>query len=205
MEATLLGKALTGLLLALAATYVLFLRPWRPRRLWERRVPAVDGLFVLALATGLVAIHVDPPFERIATVLVAQTDLPETLAGVDARIREVEELPERIWSDITARLGWTDAPPPAADPEPTVGPVTTAVLPALTAVVEVLVRAFVYWGCLIALAVCLVMRLAVGMTRAVVATAPAWRRHGVLEGRVAELEEVVLAMRHVRSVGGPES
>jgi len=57
------------------------------------------------------------------------------------------------------------------------------------------VRAFVYWGSLIVLAVCLVMRLVVGLTRAVVATAPAWRQHGVLEGRVTELEEVVYAVR----------
>lgn len=205
MEATLLGKALTAVLGVLAVVYVLFLRPWRPRRMWARRVLPIDLLFVAALATGLAAIHWPAPFARVATVLVDQTELPATLALVDVRIREVEELPERIWSDLTARLGWAAEPSPPSEPEIRVGPVTGAVLPALVAVVEVIVRAFVYWGSLIALALCWVMRLAVGMTRAVVAAAPAWRQHGVLEGRVAELEEVVIGLRTLERRPGADA
>lgn len=195
MEATLLGKALTASLAALGLVYLLFLRPWRPRRLWARRVPAVDALFVLALAIGLAAVHWPPPFERVAVLLIDQTDLPETLSGIDLRIREIEQLPERIWNDLTVRLGWTTAPESPAPIETAPGPVTTRVLPALTAVVEVLVRAFVYWGSLITLSLCLVVRLAVGLTRSVVAAVPERRPDRMLEGRIAELEELVLTLR----------
>ncbi len=196
MEATLLGKALTALIAAIGLLYLLFLRPWRLRRLWDRRVPAVDALFIVALAIGLAAVRWPPPFERIAVVLIDQTDLPETLADVDLRIREIEQLPERIWNDLTTRLGWTGeaAVPMPVDDEP--GLVTTTVLPALTAVVEVLVRAFVYWGSLIALALCLVVRLAVGLTRSVVAAVPKRTPPDrMLEGRISELEETILTLR----------
>jgi len=204
MEATLLGKTLTGVIAGIGLLYLLFLRPWRPRRMWVRRVPAVDLLFVAALAIGLAAVHWPTPFERAAVVLIGQTDLPGTLSGVDVRIREIEQLPERIWSDLTTRLGWAKEPPPPDLTEPVPGPVTGRVLPALTAVVEVLIRAFVYWGSLIALSLCLVVRLAVGLTRTVVATVPERRPDRMLEGRITELEEIVLSLRSLPGAVGRE-
>lgn len=204
MEATLLGKVLVGGLAAVAIVYLLMLRPWRPRRMWARRAPAIDLLFLGALAVGLAAVVGAPPFERIALVLVEQTDLPETLGAIDDRIREVETLPEQIWADLTARFGWSDEPPPevALPDEP--GVVSGAVLPSVVAVVEVLIRAFVYWGSLISLAVCLVMRLVVGVKRAVSA-AVARPSHAdlMLEGRVAELEELVVTLRTIRAGPAP--
>ena len=55
MEAVMLIRALTILLLAVAALYLLLLRPWRLQRLYHGRVPSVDGLFVVGLALGLAA------------------------------------------------------------------------------------------------------------------------------------------------------
>lgn len=195
MEATLLGKLLLGLLGALGLLYGLMLRPWRPRRMWMRRAPAVDVLFVAALVAGATAVIGTPPFERAAVVLVDQTELPASLAAIDERIREVEELPERIWQDLTERLGWTDDPPPALDLAEGPGVVGGTVLPAVTAVVEVLVRAFVYWSSLIVLCICLVMRLAIGVKRAVSTAISAPRPDVMLEGRIAELEEIVVVLR----------
>ncbi len=198
MEATLLGKVLVGGLAAIALLYLLMLRPWRPRRMWERRAPAVDLLFVVALATGVVAVSGAPPFQRIAEVLVEQTDLPETLGTIDDRIRAIETLPERIWEDLTARFGWSDEPPEPAPSDTGPGVVTSAVLPGVVAIVEVLVRAFVYWGSLISLAVCLVMRIVIGVKRAVGAAVARPRADPLLEGRVAELEEIVVTLRATR-------
>jgi len=194
MEATLLGNLLVAALAAVAVLYLLLLRPWRPRRMWARRALSIDLLFVAALGLGVAAVVGSAPFEGVATMLVDQTDLPATLTAIDARILEVEALPERIWNDLTARLGWTDEPPlPPPDPGP--GVVAGAVLPSVVAVVEVLVRAFVYWGCLISLAVCLVMRIVVGVKRAVSAAVSAPSPDAMLEGRISELEEVVLSLR----------
>ena len=195
MEATLLGKALTAVLAAAAFLYLLLLRPWRPQRMWARRVPAIDLLFLLGLVLGFSAIEGAPPFARVADLLVHQTDLPESLGEIDTRIRQVEQLPEQIWSDLTSRLGWTSEPPPPLPTGP--GVVTEAVLPALTAIVEVLVRAFVYWGSLIVLATCQVMRLAVGIKRAIGARTPVWHTDPMLEVRLSELEETVLALRAI--------
>ena len=61
--------------------------------------------------------------------------------------------------------------------------------------VEVLVRAFVYWGSLITLAVCLVMRMAIGVRRALADVAATPRSDAYLEARVSELEEVVVLLR----------
>lgn len=204
MEATLLGKTLTAVIAGIALVYGVFLRPWRPRRMWARRVPAVDLLFVAALAIGLAAVHWPAPFERAARVLIDLTDLPGTLSGIDQRIRDIEELPDRIWSDLTTRLGWATEPPPPDLAEPAPGPVTGRVLPALTGVVEVLVRAFVYWGSLIVLSLCLVVRLAVGLTRTVVAAVPERRPDRLLEGRITELEEIVLSLRTLPGTVGRE-
>lgn len=198
MEATLLGKVLVGGLAAVGLVYVLLLRPWRPRRMWARRAPAIDLLFMVALAIGVAAVVGAPPFARIARVLVDQTDLPATLGTIDDRIREVEALPEQIWSDLTSRLGWSDEPPADLQPPDEPGVVSGAVLPSVVAVVEVLIRAFVYWGSLISMAVCLVMRLVVGVKRALTAAVARPRPDVMLEGRVAELEELVLTLRAIR-------
>jgi hypothetical protein len=198
MEATLLINILTAGLCAFALLYVLLLRPWRPRRFAERFAPGIDALFLLGLATGTAALYSAPPFERGAAVLVELTDLPATLLDLDGQITRLETMPERIWADLSWRMGWGSEPPAPPDGPPAPGLVTENVRPAVDAVVEVLLRAFTYWGSLIVLAVSLVMRGIAGRPPKKARQAPE-RRHAdlALEARVASLEESLAAL-HTR-------
>ena len=195
MEATLLGKLLTTILMMGLFFYLLFLRPWRPQRLWQLRVPSVDILFVVALAMGLSAVYAQTPYESAADRVVALTDLPETLLEIDTQILFIQELPERVWADLTDRLSWWESEETA--PVPVIpGPawVSSAILPAVGALVEVLLRGFVYGASLMLMAVCQATRLAVGVKR-FVSNQRARSTHSALEGRVAKLEQTIATLR----------
>ena len=73
---------------------------------------------------------------------------------IDARIVEVESLPERMWADLTARLGWSsgEVEPDASAVAPEPGVVESTVLPAVHGIVETLMRGFVWIGALCVLA-----------------------------------------------------
>ena len=160
-------KALTILLLAGAGFYLLVLRPWRLQRLVDGRVPSVDGLFLLALIMGLASLHSGPPFEQMTVRMIEYTDLPETLLEIDLQIQAIEQWPQEVWADLMGRVGW-DEPEPLLRPEaPEPGWVTETVLPSVLTVIETLLRGFVYWGSLVLMAVCLAVRLAIGLVRSV--------------------------------------
>lgn len=193
MEANLFGKLLTAVLMMGVFFYLLFLRPWRPRRLWQRRVPSVDILFLIALAMGFSSIYSESPYERAAVRVVALTELPETLWQVDERIHFMQELPERVWDNLTERLGWgSDEPEPTpVVPDPTW--ISDAVLPAVAGVVEMLLRSFVYGGSLMLMAVCQATRLAVGVKR-FVSNQRGQSGQSALEERVAKLEQTIATL-----------
>ena len=119
MEAGILSKSLTGLLFASTLVYLVFLRAWRIRRLWERRVSSVDGLFLTALAMGLAAIYAESPFQNLSVLLIEYTGLPETVLQIDMQIEFIKQLPQEVWNDLVMRFGWDEpAPLPAPPTEP---------------------------------------------------------------------------------------
>ncbi|MFP6639435.1 MAG: hypothetical protein VCC04_04255 [Myxococcota bacterium] len=193
MEASILGKLLTALLLLGALVYLSFLRPWRPQRLWERRTPAVDLLFVAALAMGLAALHAEAPFPQAARRVVEMTELPETLWEVDLEIQLLRQWPEQRWNELTTRLGWDDPEPLEEGLAAEEAWISNAVLPSVIAVVEVLLRGMVYWGSLMVMVVCQAIRLAVGLTRAI-------RNHGArgaevaIDSQIARLEQKIATL-----------
>ena len=170
MEANIVIKLFGCVLGAAGGLYLLLLRPWRPRRMLAGLTPSIDLLFVAGLALGMAALHYPTPFERVAIWLVEQTELPQMLAGVDDRIAAAEALPGQMWREWTAHFdfsGETEPEPVAAAREP--GLMATTLLPAVHGVTQALLRATVYWGSLVLLAVCQVMRLVTDVTRALVA------------------------------------
>ena len=193
MEAATLSKALTASLLAGALLYLLILRPWHLKRLYLGRVPAVDGLFVIALALGLAALHSSAPFEQVALRIVEYTNLPETLLEIDLQIQFLEQWPEQVWNDLTVRLGWNE-PAPLLNPEvPEPGWVTEAVLPGVVSIVEFMLRGFAYWGSLILIAVCVAIRLAVGLIRSI-RNRSASQAQAAIEVQFAKLEEKIATL-----------
>ena len=193
MQAPMLIQALTALLLAVAALYLLMLRPWRLARLYRRRVPSVDGLFVLAFALGLASLHAAAPFENTALRLVQYTDLPETLLAIDLQIQAIERWPQEVWADLMARLGWNEPEPQLAPEPPQPGWVTETVLPSVLTVVETLLRGFVYWGSLVLIAVCLAVRLAIGLVRGIRKRSRG-TNEAELEAEVSRLQEKIATL-----------
>ncbi len=189
-------------LLSLAGLYLMLLRPWRPRRLWSHRAPSVDLFFVLVVSSGLSALYWPAPFERVAIALVEQTELPATVRDVDARIAAVESLPERLWADIKARLGFGDEAPPApvpahaadrtgSDSAQPVGPLEAALLPGVVGLCEGLLRTTVYLVSLLAIIIAQLLRGLAGLRRRLAQRA---RPLGALEARVASLEAQIAAV-----------
>ena len=186
-------KALTALLLAGTGLYLLLLRPWRLERLIRGRVPSVDGLFLLALIMGLASLHSGPPFEQVALRMVEYTDLPETLLEIDLQIQAIEQWPQQVWADLMARLGWDNPEPLLRSETPEPGWVTESVLPSVLAVIETILRGFVYWGSLVLMAVCLAVRLAIGLVRSVRNRSDRTNEKK-LEGEVTRLEEKIATL-----------
>jgi len=205
MEAALVIKLLSGALLAWSVVYVLLLRPWRPVRLIRNVVPSIDLLFFTGVVVAVIALHNPLPFRTGAELVIGQTELRETLADVDQRITSVEQLPERTWQRLMSRLGWIVEDAPEAGPAPDApGRLTTAVLPAVEGLVEVLLRAIALWGAVIVLAICQVMRLVVGLRR--------WQRDRArrkeplsLDARVMALEEALVTLQTTALLERPSS
>jgi hypothetical protein len=190
--------------IALAALfYFVMLRPWRPQRMGSRRAPGVDLLFIGAALLGSLAVLQPAPFEQAAIALIETTDLPASLAEIDQRIEDVETLPERMWADLTAKLGWGGAVQPEdevdeVDKVARDGLVSAAVLPAVHGVISALMRGFLWVGCLFVLAIAQVMRGLSGLRRREVPE-PALRSFDqLIDDRVAALEESL----HTRSQHG---
>jgi hypothetical protein len=202
MEPILLIKLLSGLLLASASLYLLLLKPWRPSRMLDRMVPSIDLLFVVGLALGVAALYEESVFPRLASALVSETGLPESTAAVDQRISDLEQLPQRLWDDLVASLSWGEADgpalpePPPATPGDEPGMVEGSFIPAITSIVELLLRSFVYWSALLVLVVCQVMRLVAAALRRLRgrgASAP-MPELPALAGRVAAIEAQLSAL-----------
>jgi len=176
--------------------YLLMLRPWRLRRMIARRAPGVDLLFVAGVALGSLALLDPLPFDRAAVALIETTTLPGSLAEVDRRIAEIESLPERIWADLTARLGWGtgDAQQPEAL-APGDGPVAATVLPAVHGIVSGLMRAFAWAGSLAVLAIAQLLRGLAGLRRREPAPERLRRFDRLIDDRVAALEEALQTAR----------
>ena len=92
-------------------------------------MPSIDLLFCTGLALGAIALDLPKPFQLGAELVVAQTDLPETLADLDERIDATLQLPQRTWESWSRWLGLEDeaapepsstgdAPPAASPTEP---------------------------------------------------------------------------------------
>jgi hypothetical protein len=203
MEPSLLIKMLSLVLASSALVYLLLLRPWRPARMKARLLPSIDIMFVIGLAFGTAALYEEVAFPRMAGVLVDQTGLPASVADVDRRIEHIEQLPTQLWNDLVERFSWTEVEeplppepaPPIARSEP--GLVEGTLVPAVTSVVEVLLRTVVYWSSLMVLALCQVMRLASAAIRRFrrreAPTTPALDVAS-LHGRISAIEERIAAL-----------
>ncbi len=200
MEAIAISKLLWGSLIFAAGLYLLALRPWRPARMWSNRVPSVDVLCACGVALGATALLATPLFERGAWLLVDQTELPLTLAVLDGRLESIALLPDRIWSDLTSRMGWAPPPTPQAVETPRLGLITEAVLPGVIEVLSLLMRSFAYACGLLTVSLCGVLRLAVGTKRAVAGFTLRPSTDALLAGRISDLEETVLNLERIRSV-----
>lgn len=190
MEAGILSKSLTGLLFASTLVYLVFLRAWRIRRLWERRVSSVDGLFLTALAMGLAAIYAESPFQNLSVLLIEYTGLPETVLQIDMQIEFIKQLPQEVWNDLVMRFGWDEPAPLPAPPTEPFGWVSAALLPAVAVAVEVMLRTLVYWSSFLLIAVCFALRLAVGVTRGVRNWSSS-RSEDEMDEQLAKLQEKV--------------
>jgi len=202
MEASFVIDMLSAALVFLCALYLLFLRPWRVRRLIERRAPSIDLFFMAALLAGAAALHYPEPFTRTAQFLVTQSELPDTLRDVDRRIESIEALPEQIWNDLSETLGWAHPPEPPPPP-PETGVVEASVMPSVVGVVEASLRCGVYAGSLLALVLAQLMRLLAGLgQRRRAGNAPGERD---LEARVRALEARLQSLPPLPRGPGQES
>jgi len=186
--------------------YLLMLRPWRLRRMIARRVPSVDLLFLAGVALAGLALLEPLPFDRAAVALTETTTLPGSLAEIDQRIAEIETLPERMWADLTARLGWGAAD--ASEVEPVIpgdGPVAGAVLPAVHGIVSGLMRAFVWAGSLAILVIAQLMRGIAGLRQREPAPERLRRFDRLIDDRVASLEDALQTERRGASPVAPNS
>lgn len=186
MEVSGFVKPLFGSLLSLAFLYLLVLRPWRPRLFLAGLSPSLDLLFLATLVLAASALLEPRPFDRGAALLIAQTDLPDTIAEVDTRISDLEALPERLWADLKASIGFGDdeiAPPPPVLVRP--GSVEATVIQAVGEIVSMILRVYTYLSCVLALWVLLVVRL---FSRSRASHPGQRQREEDLEHRVATLE-----------------
>ncbi|MAJ60005.1 MAG: hypothetical protein CBC48_08495 [bacterium TMED88] len=199
MEANAISQLLWAGLFFAAGLYLLVLRPWRPTRMWSNRAASVDILWACGVAIGAIALMGTPLFERGAWLLIDQTELPLTLAILDGRLESIALLPDRIWSELTERMGWAASPPPQNAEAPQSGLVSAAVLPSVVEILSLLIRIFAYaWG-LLTVTVCLAVRLAVGAKRAVTDLVTRPSTDALLAGRVADLEETVLSLQTLQT------
>jgi hypothetical protein len=205
MESSLWIKLLASGLAGFALLYVLRLRPWRPRRFWNALSPSVDLLFLSGVLLGVLALFEPMPFDGGARLLLDQTDLPASLDSLDREIAELADAPRRLWIELLDQIGLAQAAPAPPAPYDPVrdGHLQRRVLPAVQAIVSVLLRAFFYAGSLMVIAVALVMRIFSRWRAAHPPRDPA-PRPASLEERVLALEES-LATLHTRSLPGAQA
>ncbi len=199
MDASLLIELGMAPIAFAAFFYVLMLRPWRPRRMLARRAPGIDLLFVLTVAMASTAVLEPAPFDRAAIALIEATSLPASLAEIDRRIDEVENLPETMWQDLTARLGWGSAAQTEAAEafDPATGVASSSVLPAVHGILSMLMRSFTWVGCLFALILVQIMRGLAGLRQREPKPPTLRPFDKLIDDRVAALEEAL----HTRSRG----
>jgi len=202
MESSFWIKLFASALASFSLLYVLRLRPWRPRRFWRALSPSVDLLFLSGVLLGALALFEPMPFDRGASLLIAQTELPAHLDALDREIAELAAAPRQLWIDLLEQIGLPGAAPapPAPYDAARDGHLQHRVLPAVEAIVSVLLRAFFYAGSLLVITVALVMRIFTRW-RAAHPSLESPPRPASLEERVRALEES-LATQHTRPLPG---
>lgn len=102
-----LAEILLGAQLLMALAYAERVRRGRGR------APAVDTLFAIAFAAGLVSLMAPGAFQPFAHAVLESTHLPAALREADARLEVVEHLPPAVWQELNERVGWPfDGEPP---------------------------------------------------------------------------------------------
>ena len=145
----------------------------------------VGASFALAVAVGLAALLVPPPFDWAAEGLMAASGVPERLRAVDRGLEAIEELPRELWEKLKAPFasgseeaagagGLPSAAPGAISP----GPLEGALVPPLARLLALLLRG-------VALAASLGFML---LALAIGAATRALAELRSLRGRVHELE-----------------
>ena len=159
-EAHGLVKPLVWVVLLQAAFYLLVLRPWRVRELVRALSPGIDLFAVLLVLLALLALTTPEPFDASAVWLIERTSLPDGIATIDTQLAELEQLPDRLWADLKATLGF-DEPPPRYPPTriERPGAVEAAVVGAVEEVVSIVMRAYVYLTCVVTLWLAALVRI----------------------------------------------
>lgn len=129
------------LLLGLAALSLIYVFYFR---IWLAVAIGSDLLFAFALGLTIAAILAPGPFRGAAEALVDRSPLPAALAGADARVAEIEALPQTLIRRALAKVGYApeeeEDSPAQIEAMPIPGPFVSSVRPSVDALVASLVR-----------------------------------------------------------------
>ena len=113
-------------------------------RIWLAVAIGSDLLFACALGLTLAAIVTPDPFSEAAEALVDRSPLPAALARADARVAEIEALPQTLIRRALARIGYEpeadEVPAAQLEALPVPGPFVSSVRPSVEALVATVVR-----------------------------------------------------------------
>ena len=129
------------LLLGLAALSLIYVFYFR---IWLAVAIGSDLLFAFALGLTIAAIVSPTPFREAAEAVVDRSPLPAALARADARVAEIEALPQTLIRRALAKIGVDPEPEEAPDgsPEelPMPGPFVSSVRPSVESLVATVLR-----------------------------------------------------------------
>ena len=138
LELSILQQMLLLGLAALSLIYVFYFR------IWLAVAVGSDLLFAFALGLTIAAIIAPGPFRGAAETLVDRSPLPAALAGADARVAEIEALPQTLIRRALAKVGYEpeeeEAPPAQTEALPIPGPFVSSIRPSVDALVASVVR-----------------------------------------------------------------
>jgi len=113
-------------------------------RIWLAVAIGSDLLFAFALGLTIAAIMAPEPFRQAAEALVDRSPLPTALAGADARVAEIEALPQTLIRRALARVGYEpeleELPTDQPGELPVPGPFVSSIRPSVEALVATVVR-----------------------------------------------------------------
>lgn len=112
-------------------------------RIWLAVAFGSDLLFAAALGLAIAAIMAPAPFHDAAEALIDRSPLPAALARADARVAEIEDLPETLIRRALARLGYEpdeELPTTEVETLPMPGPFVSSVRPSVESLVATVVR-----------------------------------------------------------------